>query len=123
MGNEMIEAPWDEYIAIAKQQIEQNRHCIKLWETLNAQQKGQMQTGLRIQELKEMDYKDYLQTPEWNATRKKMFRRADYQCQLCNANKTTLNVHHKTYDRLGAENYDDLIVLCENCHAKFHDKV
>jgi len=36
MENEKIEAPWDEYIARAKQQIEQNLQCIKLWEEQNA---------------------------------------------------------------------------------------
>lgn len=51
-----------------------------------------------------------------------MLRRADYKCQLCNR-EGTMNVHHKTYERLGEEQLNDLIVLCQDCHAKFHDKI
>lgn len=79
-----------------------------------------MQFGLRLQELKAMDYKDFLKTPEWDKTRKRMLRLAGYRCQLCNKTNTILNVHHKTYDRIGEEFDDDLIVLCKNCHKKFH---
>ena len=32
-----------------------------------------------------------------------------------------LNTHHKTYRNLGNELPDDLIVLCREDHAKFHD--
>ena len=84
---------------------------------------GEKQFGLRLQELKAMDYTDFLKTPEWDNTRKKTLRRAGYKCQLCNKDKTTLNVHHKTYERIGEELPGDLIVLCNGCHAKFHDKL
>ena len=84
---------------------------------------GEKQFGLRLQELKAMDYTDFLKTPEWDNTRKKTLRRAGYKCQLCNKDKTTLNVHHKTYERIGEELPGDLIVLCKGCHAKFHDKL
>lgn len=76
----------------------------------------------RREELKTMPYQEYLQTPEWQETRKAMLRKAKYKCQLCYSNGT-LHVHHKTYERRGDEDYNDLIVLCENCHAKFHEKV
>jgi 5-methylcytosine-specific restriction endonuclease McrA len=81
-----------------------------------------MQFGIRLQELKEMDYNDYLQTPEWQDTRKSALRRSGYACQLCSSNGE-LHVHHKTYERLGYEHQNDLIVLCADCHAKFHNKV
>lgn len=76
----------------------------------------------RLLELKEMPYREYLQTPEWNERRKKSLRRAGYRCQLCNRNDLKLHVHHRTYERRGSENDGDLIVLCELDHAKFHDK-
>jgi hypothetical protein len=97
--------------------IEVEKH--KIWEN---RQSEQMQFGLRLQELKAMDYTDFLKTPEWDATRRAMLRKAKYTCQLCNKDGVTLNVHHKTYERIGEELTDDLIVLCKSCHAKFHDK-
>lgn len=76
----------------------------------------------RRDELHTMPYAEYLQTPEWEETRQRMLKRARYQCSLCNK-KAKLHVHHRTYERRGYEDDKDLIVLCENCHAKFHDKL
>lgn len=78
--------------------------------------------ALRIQELQNMPYGEYLQTEEWNQTRQAALKRAKYACQLCNADHIELHVHHRTYERLGQEYARDLIVLCKQCHSKFHDK-
>jgi hypothetical protein len=72
--------------------------------------------------LKSMPYKDYLLTYHWRITRKKTLKRAHYKCQICGSVKN-LNVHHNTYENRGEEKDEDLIVLCENCHGKFHDKL
>lgn len=76
----------------------------------------------RLVDLQTMPYRDYLQTAEWQETRKQALKRAHYKCQLCNR-EGRLNVHHKTYEHRGQELNSDLIVLCENCHGKFHDKL
>ena len=83
---------------------------------------------LRIQEeldeinmLKVMPYQEYLQTEHWRNKRYEALNRANHKCQLC-GNKENLQVHHNTYDNRGNEKDEDLIVLCEICHAKFHDK-
>lgn len=65
-------------------------------------------------------YKDYLNTKHWNNIKNKFyndFRNAS--CQICN-NKTNLNLHHKTYKRIGKEYISDLIVLCKYCHNYIH---
>lgn len=77
---------------------------------------------IRLAQLKRMPYKEYLQSPEWDDLRWRTKRRVNWKCQLCNKDKATLNVHHKTYERIGEELPSDLIVLCKGCHAKFHDK-
>ena len=74
-----------------------------------------------IQELKTMPYQEYLQTEHWRNKRKRALKRANYKCQLCSS-KENLQVHHNTYDNRGNEKDEDLIVLCEICHGKFHDK-
>jgi len=74
----------------------------------------------RLAELRAMTYSDYLQTPEWRERRAVAVDWARGACQLCNSEKKPLHVHHRTYDRLGAELPADLVVLCKDCHEKFH---
>lgn len=77
--------------------------------------------------IKLMDYHDFLKTPFWDGVRSYKLRNAKYCCELC-GKKGVLNVHHKTYENHGRE-FDrdiadsDLIVLCRECHEKFHDKL
>lgn len=44
---------------------------------------------------------------------------AGFRCGRC-AGKRSLEVHHRTYDRLGWELDEDLEVLCGTCHADHH---
>lgn len=74
----------------------------------------------RLQQLRTMPYREYLLTSEWNARREQQLRRAGYRCQVCNASRKQLNVHHRTYERRGNEEFKDLIVLCKDCHSIFH---
>jgi hypothetical protein len=74
----------------------------------------------RQRELRFMPYADYLQTPEWQETRKAALKRAGFKCQTCSGGGT-LHVHHRTYIRRGTERAADLIVLCAACHQLFHD--
>ena len=68
-----------------------------------------------------MDYHDYLQSNEWKRRRKIALKFWNHKCSLCNGGKN-LDVHHRTYERLGKENLNDLIVLCRSCHKLFHDR-
>lgn len=60
-------------------------------------------------------YLDYLQSPEWQERRLAKLEQAGYRCEKCSEH-SGLSVHHKTYERLGNERSDDLIVLCQSCH-------
>lgn len=68
------------------------------------------------------DYRAHLQSPEWRVMRRLKLEDAGYRCQVCNGDEL-LQVHHRTYDRLGRERFQDLTVLCDACHAKHHDKL
>jgi len=74
----------------------------------------------RLSELRAMPYEEYLKTPEWLVTRKRILKRDNYQCQKCHATNVLFNVHHYTYERLGCEEDDDLVTLCEYCHEELH---
>jgi 5-methylcytosine-specific restriction endonuclease McrA len=67
-----------------------------------------------------MSYSDYLRTPEWQRTRAAALTIAGYRCALDATHTDGLEVHHNTYERLGAELAGDLVVLCRSCHARHH---
>jgi 5-methylcytosine-specific restriction endonuclease McrA len=69
------------------------------------------------------DYKEYIQSPEWQETRTRFFNsgiRSEY-CMACGLPREPgFHVHHRTYRRLGAEYLRDLILLCPRCHSDLH---
>ncbi len=66
--------------------------------------------------LKKLNYREqYLRSDHWRAARKVAIQRAGYRCQRCGATGR-LDAHHLTYQRLGAEDDQDLEVLCRPCH-------
>lgn len=73
---------------------------------------------------KPINYKEYIQSPEWKVKAKDAKVLAQWRCQLCNkeGDDYTLHAHHRTYERLGSELPGDITVLCSDCHAKYHGK-
>lgn len=67
------------------------------------------------------DYDEYLRSPHWERIRARALFRAANRCQLC-ASLKRLDVHHNTYENLGHERPEDVIVLCRMCHEKHHNK-
>lgn len=65
------------------------------------------------------NYRVYLMSSKWRITRERKVREAGEQCALC-PNTTDLQVHHRTYERVGNEHMEDLVVLCGRCHARHH---
>lgn len=70
----------------------------------------------RLAELRAMPYEEYLKTPEWLATRKRILIRDNHRCAGCHITGVSLTVHHYTHERLGCEDDNDLVSLCEVCH-------
>lgn len=62
----------------------------------------------------------YLVSPHWRETRKKKLEQVGNKCQRCKRKDQPLDVHHKTYARLGRERMSDLEVLCRECHDLEH---
>lgn len=81
------------------------------------------QASPSFEELHTMPYHEYLQTLAWQARRKKKLKQAGNRCQICNTNQRRVDVHHRTYERRGYELDEDLTVLCEDCHALFHQRL
>lgn len=78
---------------------------------------------------KSRDYYSYINSPEWRKTRDEAIDYHGEHCARCGAEPgekdmdgwVRLEVHHKTYARLGAEKMEDLEVLCRSCHAEEHE--
>jgi 5-methylcytosine-specific restriction endonuclease McrA len=66
-------------------------------------------------------YAEYLTTTGWRARSWMAMDRAAWRCETpgC-ASESPLQTHHLSYARLGKERDNDLIVLCEECHARRH---
>jgi 5-methylcytosine-specific restriction endonuclease McrA len=61
------------------------------------------------------EYLSYLRSKEWREKRKEFLEEANYECSEC-GEKKNLQVHHLNYDCVGEEDFDDVEVLCKECH-------
>lgn len=74
-------------------------------------------------------YREDLNDERWKMKREKILKSDGYKCRWC-GNIDKLDVHHKYYNkypdgsRVRAWDYPDdaLIVLCHDCHEKYHSK-
>lgn len=74
-------------------------------------------------------YSQYMASPAWYRRRERWREQwrdahdgAEPACQVCGAEWTTRNgdLHHRSYARLGAEDWRDLMPLCRPCHSRLH---
>lgn len=65
-----------------------------------------------------------LRDPRWQKKRLQVLDSANWQCEMCGDNESTLNVHHKQYFK-GRDPWeydrDQLAALCEHCHLTAHE--
>lgn len=76
-------------------------------------------TPEEITALRSLPYTHYLHSEWWRWRRNQKLREARYRCERCGDNRQ-VQVHHLTYDRLGAEESSDLEALCRDCHLGEH---
>lgn len=69
----------------------------------------------------QIDEDDYLQTETWRNIRERILVIAKYKCADCGGFAD--QVHHLIYPEVwGMEELEDLIPLCNSCHAKRHGR-
>jgi len=68
-----------------------------------------------------VNYNDYIKTEEWRQRAEAAKVRAGHRCQICNraTSRVTLTVYHRTFERLGHEQPEDLTVLCRGCYELY----
>lgn len=67
-----------------------------------------------------MVYQEYLQGSHWQEVKDRALNFYGRKCAECGVTEGQLDVHHLTYERLGCEHIEDLIVLCRKCHKNYH---
>lgn len=67
-----------------------------------------------------LPYDLYLETDHWKEVRARAIAHYGDSCVLCD--RKPVQVHHSTYVRRGFEQLTDLIVLCDDCHSRYHGK-
>jgi cytochrome c len=71
--------------------------------------------------MNKLEYQDYVRNnTSWKSIRAKAHKR-QRDC-LCCGSREELDIHHKTYERLGHEKVTDLQVLCRDCHYVWHER-
>lgn len=66
-------------------------------------------------------YLRYMGSKTWATRRARYFRTHARQCRACGAKPPEhIQLHHLTYERLGAERNMDLCALCQSCHQAVH---
>lgn len=68
-------------------------------------------------------YLSVLRSPRWHQLRTRLLAERGRRCEACKKTKGagvpfSLELHHLTYERLGAERDTDVQLLCDICHAK-----
>jgi hypothetical protein len=66
-------------------------------------------------------YQWYLGTAFWREQREAVLRRAKGVCEQCKQ-RSAVQIHHLTYVRIFKELPNDLMALCQKCHAEIHNK-
>jgi hypothetical protein len=70
-----------------------------------------------------VDYKTYLQSTAWKMKKNEWVASGrPLECWACGkpmpSNRSGFNFHHRTYENLGHERLDDLVLLCMYDHEK-----
>jgi 5-methylcytosine-specific restriction endonuclease McrA len=80
--------------------------------------------GERISELpppsRNAEYQAHFASATWKAFRQDTLIAARWTCE-CGDSGPDVEVHHLTYERLGKEKPEDIIVLCPPCHRERHE--
>lgn len=99
-----------------------NSHCKKAHPNMSPSAIHFDDAGMNPNRKLFINYHDYIKSEYWKSKANRMRKLADYRCQVCYSYDDVLEVHHRTYERLGRELDSDLIVLCHSCHTLFEAK-
>lgn len=77
---------------------------------------------LYLNHMNSLKYNDYLLTDHWKHFVNEAHKHYKHKCIVCDNKEGSLHVHHKTYINLGRETFNDVVLLCADCHRMVHGK-
>jgi hypothetical protein len=66
-----------------------------------------------------LSYYEYIVSPEWRTRSIAVCTSRGSKCEVCGS-KEKIQVHHRSYERMGQETEEDLEVVCKSCHELIH---
>lgn len=72
-----------------------------------------------LKRLGHSSYAVYLASNAWRGIRLRYIEERPWICHVCGKTEN-LHLHHRTYERVGREELDDLMPLCDPCHGLVH---
>jgi hypothetical protein len=73
-------------------------------------------------ELRRKEYSDYINSKKWISFSSELKVLRGRKCEKCGVTGTILHAHHLTYDRLGCERPEDILIVCIPCHEEIHGR-
>lgn len=71
--------------------------------------------------LSRREYKGYINSEDWQKTRKRFWKsKLPKCCYVCEIKGVPLDLHHRSYKSLGHENLTHLTLVCRECHTDIH---
>lgn len=70
-------------------------------------------------------YEQHLRSSYWEDLKRRALNRSGRSCERCGwliLGPYQSHLHHKTYERLGHEELDDVELLCISCHEEEHER-
>lgn len=64
-------------------------------------------------------YEAYIESAGWKARRRAALAGRPRRCLVCHAPRDLI-AHHVTYQNIGRETADDIVLLCPTCHRETH---
>jgi hypothetical protein len=74
---------------------------------------------IELTKMTKAEYQKYLMSTEWQHRKSWVLNYWGNRCLICNS-PDNLEVHHRTYERVGEELFTDLIPLCSRHHSQLH---
>lgn len=74
-----------------------------------------------------LDYTKHINSDRWERRRQQAIQDVGGTCQFIKNGKLCgstdrIQVHHLSYDNLGNEKPEDLLVVCRECHRRVHER-
>src|ERR1700722_1531258 len=82
---------------------------------------GVKRGGCVVRTVSRAGYRGYINSIAWQEVRARYWQsKLPKTCFVCGTDQGPLELHHRTYKRLGCERLTDLLPVCRSCHELTH---